>query len=638
MNHHPAVHRRYCRALLALGFVLLCPLAVIAQQGAPAKELDGLAAAQSAFESGDYAKSLRLAEAIVSADGQRWEGQVIVAASLAKLGKAAEAKAAFDKARTVVPADKRPLVDALERQSVAQADSKSSGELDAAARLRWRELRILGKDAQSQSDPAAKTKAMREFQAELMEFASAHPDFRDAWLAAAACALELDDATAGWKSAQAFARLGLDKSEDDDVLLVYLKLKKKGWASATDPVLTRIQKLAEAGSPHAQYMLGMAYEKGEGVPVDPEKAKFWQEKSFYNNIFGNYFIPLSIRDLDANLEVRKYEESKTDSSGIWVINYYTAEHVYLWGEGGVPKDPLKAFRIHNEIYGRIPEIKAKFPKDNFTIVKLCYDRAVYQLAGVGLPRDPVAAAQLLEKSLINSSASDRQHFLRSMLLSRMFRFGIGYPKDTRKAEDILIGLEQLLKSREDSFNNYLMAILAYRGEGMPRDPALALRLVSKSDLSGAEALRKEIVEFMGGEGSAAVASAVPNPKQLQDEFDARLAERLNGAWITSPGSFQGVGNIELKVLGGGKISISGNNTYTARNGRRVVSNTIPKQVATYVYPQGYVLDIYYEFPISDPQGRPAKISLRGDEVEWSLFFTNDDGESSWGSVNSFKKQ
>ena len=193
------------------------------------KEPDGLAAAQSAFESGDYAKSLRLAEAIVSADGQRWEGQVIVAASLAKLGKAAEAKAAFDKARTAVPADKRPLVDALERQSAPQAPARTAAELDASAQLRWRKLRILGKDAQSQSDPAAKTKAMREFQADLMEFASAHPDFRDAWLAAAACALELDDAAAGWKSAQAFARLGLDKSEVDDVLLVYLKLEKKGW-------------------------------------------------------------------------------------------------------------------------------------------------------------------------------------------------------------------------------------------------------------------------------------------------------------------------------------------------------------------------------------------------------------------------
>lgn len=107
------------------------------------------------------------------------------------------------------------------------------------------------------------------------------------------------------------------------------------------------QKLANKGNPDAQYKLGMMYETGNGVEINPVKARTWYNKSAYQN-----FKPAKNRLIYLDIKQNGLKENHN----FWIKSlrhdavYGDGEALFLLGQMyskgiGVNRDLEKALRI-----------------------------------------------------------------------------------------------------------------------------------------------------------------------------------------------------------------------------------------------------------------------------------------------------
>lgn len=146
--------------------------------------------------------------------------------------------------------------------------------------------------------------------------------------------------------------------------------------------LAEVVKKAASGDATAQYTLGRAYVKGEGVPKDAVKAvELLQHSAAQGNARAQDYLG----------------------------------RMYARGEG-VPKDSAKAFELLQ---------KSAVQGDAQAQANL----GVLYMLGEGVPRDPVKAVAWFQKSAAQGNAHGQN------MLALSYEDGIGVPKDLSRAVD-----------------------------------------------------------------------------------------------------------------------------------------------------------------------------------------------------------
>ncbi len=199
--------------------------------------------------------------------------------------------------------------------------------------------------------------------------------------------------------------------------------------------ITELKSKAEDGDVQAQLALAKAYDLGEGVPKDKEKAAQWLEKAAEH---GNVFAQVSL-------------------GGIYSLG------------AGVPKNYAAAVRWW------------KKAADQGDITAEGNLGTAYGL-GMGVPKDEVESVRWHTKAAENGNAASQ------FSLGMFYLQGAGVPKD--EAE----GVKWLRKSADqgNAAGEFWLGASYYSGKGVEKDPGEALRWYRKAAEHGYAAAQYDL--------------------------------------------------------------------------------------------------------------------------------------------------
>ena len=264
----------------------------------------------------------------------------------------------------------------------------------------------------------------------------------------------------------------------------------------------RFQKKAIAGNAEAQFVIGMMYERGEGIP----KVK---------NEFGDT-ITSSPKDA-----VDWYQKAAMQGHA---AAQYNLGWMYYKGEG-VPKDAAKAVHWYQQA-------AAQGLAAAQSILGLMYD------IGEGVPKDAAKAVEWFQKAAAQGDA-EAQHNL-----GVTYYKGKGVPKDATKAVEWF----QKAAAQGHAQAQHNLGVMYYKGEGVPKDAAKAVEWYQQAAAQGhAQAQNK--LGWMYGLGmgisknnvrayawaNLAAAQGDKDAKKIRDWLEKKLTatERTEGQRLAS---------------------------------------------------------------------------------------------------------
>ena len=227
--------------------------------------------------------------------------------------------------------------------------------------------------------------------------------------------------------------------------------------------ITELKSKAEDGDVQAQLALAKAYDLGEGVPKDEEKAVQWWEKAAAQ---GNVSAQVSlggVYSLGAGVPknyaaaVRWWKKAAEQGDVTAEGNLGTA-----YGLGtGVPKDEVESVRWHT---------KAAANGNSASQFSL----GMFYIQGAGVPKDEAEGVKWLRKSADQGNAAGQ------------FWLGASYYSGTGVAKDTAEALRWYRKAGDQGYAaaQYNLGQAYSLGNGVEKDPAEAARWWQKAAEQG----------------------------------------------------------------------------------------------------------------------------------------------------------
>jgi TPR repeat protein len=227
--------------------------------------------------------------------------------------------------------------------------------------------------------------------------------------------------------------------------------------------ITELKSRAEDGNVQAQLALAKAYDLGEGVPKDVEKAVQWWEKAAEH---GNVSAQVSLGEvysLGAGVPknyaaaVRWWKKAAEQGDVTAEGNLGTA-----YGLGmGVPKDTAESVRWHTKA------------AENGNAASQ-FSLGMFYLQGAGVPKDEAEGVKWLRKSADQGNAAGQ------------FWLGASYYSGTGVAKDTAEALRWYRKAGNQGYAaaQYNLGQAYNLGNGVEKDPAEAARWWQKAAEQG----------------------------------------------------------------------------------------------------------------------------------------------------------
>jgi hypothetical protein len=214
----------------------------------------------------DLLKEGKVGEAYVAAtkaaqkEPTRFEAYALAALALHVKAADSQAKTFIDKALSLAPPDKKPLLNDLAGKiaegltsSVTSAPANpGTGPLQSARtprgpaqsaptvpemRRKLDALRLIVEDADKSTDAESRRKFLQEFLAKSEPFVTQYPGETEIWVLRAAAAIEMDEAITGWQAGRKLLALGQDGSSDPKIQRLIAMLDRKGWLGERPPAV-----------------------------------------------------------------------------------------------------------------------------------------------------------------------------------------------------------------------------------------------------------------------------------------------------------------------------------------------------------------------------------------------------------------
>ena len=227
--------------------------------------------------------------------------------------------------------------------------------------------------------------------------------------------------------------------------------------------ITELKSRAEDGDVQAQLALAKAYDLGEGVPKDEEKAVQWWEKAAEHgnasaqvSLGGVYSLGAGVPKTYA-AAVRWWKKAAEQGDVTAEGNLGTA-----YGLGmGVPKDEVESVRWHTKA------------AENGNAASQ-FSLGMFYLQGAGVPKDEATGVKWLRKSAEQGNPAGE------------FWLGASYYSGTGVAKDAAEALRWYRKAGDQGYAaaQYNLGQAYNLGNGVEKDPAEAVRWWQKAAEQG----------------------------------------------------------------------------------------------------------------------------------------------------------
>lgn len=241
-------------------------------------------------------------------------------------------------------------------------------------------------------------------------------------------------------------------------------------AGKYDEAVKLVQKTANSGNAHAQYVLGILYQHGRGVPQDGRKAVEWYmkaadrgETAAANNLGYLYYTGKAGVPVDYSRAFHWYLKAvQTDQSDSWrnSVAWSNLGNMYFLGRG-VGKDDAKAA----DCFRNGAEKGNPFAQSNLGYL---YEH------GLGVKQDLAQAKQWYEK------AAKQGYPFAERNLAVMYETGQGTMRDYSEALKWYTDAAQ----HGSSFAQYKLGRIYERALGVPRDLVEAYKWYTLASAQG----------------------------------------------------------------------------------------------------------------------------------------------------------
>ena len=242
-------------------------------------------------------------------------------------------------------------------------------------------------------------------------------------------------------------------------------------ATSNVPSIPELRTRAEAGNAGAQYQLGRAYEYGQGVPQDDDKAAQWYRKSADQG-FAKAQTALGVMyrvghgvEQDKAEAVRWYEKAAKQGDSAALFNLAVA---YYNGDGVVPNEwtAYKYFLIARKAGSKAAEdgvirIGASLRADEIA-------NAMFEI-GEMYDHGQIVAQDYSEAAGWYDDGAARGNSKAQVNLARLYDNGTGVPQDFSKA----LALCEAAAKRRSGRGQVCAGFHYQRGWGVKKDPAAA---------------------------------------------------------------------------------------------------------------------------------------------------------------------
>lgn len=240
-------------------------------------------------------------------------------------------------------------------------------------------------------------------------------------------------------------------------------------ATETDPQQARqkemdeLRKNADAGDAESQYMIGLRYSNGDGLPQDSGKAVEWYEKAAAQGYIkaqyrlGELHYFSEPKDIAKALEWWQLAAEKGDAGA------QTALAVMYFNGEGVGKDLAKAVDL-------VQKAAAQGLAEAQFILGATYR------AGTGISRDDIKAFEWLYKAALQGESRAQNE------VGRMYMLGEGVPKDNAKAFE----WTQKAAAKGEGDAQFRLGMDYLFGSGVATDNVLAYAWLNLANAKGVE--------------------------------------------------------------------------------------------------------------------------------------------------------
>jgi hypothetical protein len=243
------------------------------------------------------------------------------------------------------------------------------------------------------------------------------------------------------------------------ILLVTAASPQSKENLAPDAPLEKIRAAAQNGDPEAQFLLGVRYAKGQGVPKDTVEAAEWYRKAAEQNLaaaqyaLGYCYAYGQGVEKDAAEAVKWFRKAAVQNHAAAQYNLGLS---YYEGEG-VQRDYAEAVKW----FRKAAEQNLAGAQYNLGV---CYDK------GEGVPKDAAEAVKWYRK------AAEQHHAAAQCSLGFCYLSGSGVLKNYAEA------LKWFRKAAEQNHAEaqFYLGVCYYNGEGVRKDYAEAVKWFRKA--------------------------------------------------------------------------------------------------------------------------------------------------------------
>jgi len=207
------------------------------------------------------------------------------------------------------------------------------------------------------------------------------------------------------------------------------ELFSRGGGEQKEEAVRLFRQAAEQGFAEAQYSLGVAYAKGEGVKEDKTEATMWLRKAGEN---GDADLQYKVAETFGHYPLRNIAEAKTwfskaAENGNALIRYKVGKKFYL-----AEKYWFESERVATLLPTSFGNIEA--PKDPAEAFKWLYKAAAEGRSML----TPVNSYSTLYQNTNMIAPCDQWYLAASQVVGYMYREGVGVPQDKKEAEKWLV--------------------------------------------------------------------------------------------------------------------------------------------------------------------------------------------------------